>query len=227
VGLVELEHWHILEKYGLVNCLTSSHLYIKGMNNPAYQPMCIEKMRKSIDNNAEAGFPSVITFVGFAETEAGTISPEDGIKNCVKGYKQIVGYAEKNNVTLCMEILNSRDPVEMKGHPGYQGDHTEYCIEIIKQVGSPRLKLLFDIYHVQVMDGDIIRRIKEHKDYIGHYHTAGVPGRNEIDGTQEINYKAVMETIVETGYKGYVSHEFIPTRDPLQGVTDAVTLCDV
>jgi hydroxypyruvate isomerase len=227
VGLVEPEHWHILEKYELVNCLTSSHLYIEGMNNPAYQPMCIEKIRKSIDNNAEAGFPSVITFTGFTETEAGIINSEDGIKNCVNGYKEIVGYAEEKGVTLCLEILNSRDPVEMKGHPGYQGDHVDYCIEIIKQVGSPRLKLLFDIYHIQIMDGDIIRRIKEHKDYIGHYHTAGVPGRNEIDDTQEINYKAVMETIVETGYKGYVSHEFIPTHDPLQVVTDAVTLCDV
>ncbi|MHC4130473.1 MAG: TIM barrel protein [Planctomycetota bacterium] len=227
LGLVEPEHWHVLKKYGLVNCLTSSHLYVEGMNNPAYQPMCIEKMRKSIDNNAEAGFPSVITFTGFNETEAGTIGPEEGIKNCVKGYKEIVGYAEEKGVTLILEILNTRDPVEMKGHPGYQGDHVDYCIEIIKQVGSPRLKLLFDIYHAQIMDGDIIRRIKEHKDYIGHYHTAGVPGRNEIDDTQEINYKAVMETIVETGYKGYVSHEFIPTRDPLQVVKDAITICDV
>ncbi|MHC4214010.1 MAG: hydroxypyruvate isomerase family protein [Planctomycetota bacterium] len=227
VGLVEPEDWAIVKKYGLVNCLTSSHLYIESMNNPAYQPMCIEKMRTSIDNNAQAGFPSVITFTGSAETEAGTIDAEEGMKNCVDGYKKIVGYAEEKGVTLCLEILNSRDPVEMKGHPGYQGDHTDYCIEIIKKVGSPRLKLLFDIYHVQIMDGDITRRIQEHKDYIGHYHTAGVPGRNEIDDTQEVNYKAVMETIVKTGYKGYVSHEFIPTRDPLQGVKDAITICDV
>ncbi len=227
LGLIEPEDWHILKKYELVCSLTSSHMFVQGMNNPVYQPMCIEKMRKSIDNNAEAGFPSVITFTGFAETEAGTISPEEGIKNCVKGYKKIIGYAEKKGVNLCLEILNSRDPVEMKGHPGYQGDHTEYCIEIIKKVGSPRLKLLFDIYHVQIMDGDIIRRIRQNKDYIGHYHTAGVPGRNEIDDTQEINYKAVMETIAETGYKGYVSHEYIPTRDPLQGLKDAYTLCDV
>ena len=227
LGLIEPEDWHILKKYELACSLTSSHMFVQGMNNPVYQPMCIEKMRKSIDNNAEAGFPSVITFTGFAETEAGTISPEEGIKNCVKGYKKIIGYAEKKGVNLCLEILNSRDPVEMKGHPGYQGDHTEYCIEIIKKVGSPRLKLLFDIYHVQIMDGDIIRRIRQNKDYIGHYHTAGVPGRNEIDDTQEINYKAVMETIAETGYKGYVSHEYIPTRDPLQGLKDAYTLCDV
>ena len=227
LGLIEPEDWPILKKYGLTCGLTSSHMFVQGMNNPAYQPMCIEKIRKSIDNNTEAGFPNVITFTGFAKTEAGTISPEDGIKNCVNGYKKIIGYAEKKGVTLCLEILNSRDPVEMKGHPGYQGDHTEYCIEIIKKVGSPQLKLLFDIYHVQIMDGDIIRRIRQHKDYIGHYHTAGVPGRNEIDDTQEVNYRAVMEAIAETGYKGYVSHEYIPTRAPLPGLKDAITVCDV
>lgn len=227
VGLVEPEDWHILKKYGLVCGLTSSHMFVEGMNNPAYQPMCIEKIRKSIDNTSEAGFPNVITFTGFAKTEAGTISPEDGIKNCVNGYKKIIGHAEKKGVNLCLEILNSRDPAEMKGHPGYQGDHTEYCIEIIKKVGSPRLKLLFDIYHVQIMDGDIIRRIKEYTDYIGHYHTAGVPGRNEIDDTQELNYGAVMEAIVETGYTGYVSHEYLPTRDPLAGLRDTITVCDV
>jgi hydroxypyruvate isomerase len=227
VGLIEPEDWHILKKYGLVCGLTSSHMFVEGMNNPAYQPMCIEKIRKSIDNNAEVGFPSVITFTGFAKTDAGTISPEDGIKNCVNGYKKIIGHAEKKRVNLCLEILNSRDPVEMKGHPGYQGDHTDYCMEIIKKVGSDRMKILFDIYHVQIMDGDIIRRIKEYSDYIGHYHTAGVPGRNEIDDTQEVNYAAVMETIVETGYKGYVSHEYLPTRDPLEGLKKAVTICDV
>ena len=227
VGLVEPPDWHILKRYGLVNGLTSSHMFVEGMNNPAYQPMCIEKIRKSIDNTAEAGFGNVITFTGFAKTEAGTISPEDGMTNCVNGYKKIIGYAEKKGVNLCMEILNSRDPVEMKGHPGYQGDHTDYCIEIIKKVGSPRMKLLFDIYHVQIMDGDVIRRIRQYADYIGHYHTAGVPGRNEIDNTQEVNYAAVMEAVVETGYTGYVSHEYIPTRDPLAGLKDAIAVCDV
>jgi hydroxypyruvate isomerase len=225
--LIEPEDWHILKKYELICGLTSSHMFVQGMNNPAYQPMCIDKIRKSIDNNAEAGFPNVITFTGFAETEAGTISPQEGIENCVNGYKKIIGHAEKKGVNLCLEILNSRDPAEMKGHPGYQGDHTEYCIEIIKKVGSPRLKLLFDIYHVQIMDGDIVRRIREHKDYIGHYHTAGVPGRNEIDDTQEINYRAVMEAIAQSGYKGYVSHEFIPTRPALQGLKNAFAICDV
>jgi len=227
LGLIEPEDWHILKKFGLVCGLTTSHMFVEGMNNPAYQPMCLEKMRKSIDNNAEAGFPNVITFTGFAKTEAGVISPEDGITNCVKGYKKIIGYAEKKGVNLCMEMLNSRDPVEMKGHPGYQGDHIDYCMEIIKKVGSPRMKLLFDIYHVQIMHGDIIRRIRQNKDYIGHYHIAGCPDRHEIDDTQEINYKPIMKAIAETGYTGYVSHEYMPTRDPLKGLKQAVALCDV
>lgn len=223
VELVEPKDWATLKKYGLVCAITPSHLFIEGMNNPEYQPMCIEKMRKAIDPSSAAGFPNVITFTG----EAGDISAEDGIKNCVNGYKKIIGYAEKKKVNLCLEILNSRVAIEMQGHPGYQGDHTDYCIEIIKQVGSPRMKLLFDIYHVQIMDGDIITRIRQYKDYIGHYHTAGNPGRGELDDKQEINYKPIMEEIARTGYTGYVGQEFIPTRDPLEGLTEAVVLCDV
>ena len=106
----------------------------------------------------------------------------------------------------------------MKGHPGYQGDHTDYCIDIIKQVGSPRLKLLFDIYHVQIMDGDVIRRLRQYNEYIGHVHTAGNPGRGELDDKQEINYPPIMRALLEIGYKGYVGQEFIPTRDPLEGL---------
>jgi hydroxypyruvate isomerase len=115
----------------------------------------------------------------------------------------------------------------MKGHPGYQGDHTEYCIDIIKRVGSPNLKLLFDIYHVQIMDGDIISRIRQHRDLIAHVHTAGNPGRGELDNKQEINYPPIMEALLEIGYHGHVGQEFIPTRDPLEGLRQAVSLCDV
>ncbi|SPF35993.1 Xylose isomerase domain protein TIM barrel (fragment) [Candidatus Sulfopaludibacter sp. SbA4] len=115
----------------------------------------------------------------------------------------------------------------MKGHPGYQGDDIDYCAEIIRQVGSPHAKLLFDIYHAAIMNGDVIRRLRQYRNWIGHIHTAGVPGRNEIDGSQEINYAAVMRTLVEIGYQGYVGQEFIPTRDPAQGLAEAVALCDV
>jgi len=223
IELVEPENWPVLKKHGLVCALTSSHGFEQGMNNPKYHDMCMQKIRDSIDACSEYNFPSVITFTGFRED----IPNEQGIKNCVLGYKKIIGYAEKKKVNLCLEILNSRVGAEMKGHPGYQGDHVDYCMEIIKQVGSPRMKLLFDIYHVQVMDGDIISRIRQYKDYTGHYHTAGNPGRCEIDDSQEINYPAIMKEIVKTGYKGYVGQEFIPTRDPLKSLTEAVRICDV
>jgi hydroxypyruvate isomerase len=223
VEIVDPKDWPTLKKHGLVCAIASSHGFEKGMNNPKYQEMCIDKMRKSIDACAEAGFPNVITFTGFRED----ISDEDGAKNCVAGFKKIVGYAEEKKVTLCLEMLNSRVKEEMKGHPGYQGDHTDYCIDIIKKVGSPRLKLLFDIYHVQIMDGDVIARIRQHADYIAHVHTAGNPGRCEIDDKQEINYKPIMKALVDVGYKGYVGQEFIPTRDPLAGLKEAVAICNV
>lgn len=223
VEVVPPEQWPTLRKYGLTCALAPGHGFDKGMNNPAYHAMCQAKLREMIDASADFGCPNVITFTGFREQV-----PDDvGLANCVRGFKQIVGHAEKKNVTLCLEMLNSRVEEEMKGHPGYQGDHTEYCIEIIRRVGSPRLKLLFDVYHVQIMDGDVIARIREFKEYIAHYHTAGVPGRIELDDRQENNYPAIMRAIVESGYTGYVGHEFIPTRDPRQGLAEAVRVCDV
>jgi len=223
VELVGPEHWPVLQKHGLVCAILGSHGFDKGMNNPDYHEMCLKKLRDSIDACSGYGFPNVITFTGFRED----IPDDVGMKNCVDGYKKVIGYAEQKKVNLCLEILNSRVAEEMKGHPGYQGDHTDYCMEIIKQVGSPRMKLLFDIYHVQIMDGDVISRIRQYKDYIGHYHTAGNPGRCEIDDKQEINYKPIMEEIARTGYTGYVGQEFIPTRNPFEGLREAVVLCDV
>jgi hydroxypyruvate isomerase len=164
-----------------------------------------------------------MTFTGMREN----IPDDVGLENCVKGLKKVIPLAEKKKVTLCIEMLNSRVHEEMKGHPGYQGDHTEYCIEICRRVNSERMKLLFDIYHVQIMDGDVIRRIRQHKDWIAHVHTAGNPGRCELDDTQEINYPPIMRALLEVGYKGFVGQEFIPTRDPMQGLREAVALCDV
>ncbi len=223
VELVDPMHFPTLKKNGLVCAIAGSHWFDKGMNNPKYHAMCIEKMRNAIDACAEYGYPNVITFTGFRED----IPDDVGAANCVEGYKKVVGYAEKMKVTLCLEMLNSRVAEEMKGHPGYQGDHTDYCIDIIKKVGSPALKLLFDIYHVQIMDGDVIRRIRQHAEYIAHVHTAGNPGRAELDDKQEINYPPIMKALVEVGYKGYVGQEFIPTRDPAHGLEEAVALCDV
>ncbi len=223
VELVDQADWPTLKKHGLVCAIAMSHWFDKGMNNPKYHEMCIDKMRKAIDACAEYGFPNVITFTGFREG----IPDDEGARNCVEGYKKIVGHAEEKKVTLCLEMLNSRVTEEMKGHPGYQGDHTDYCIDIIKRVGSPRLKLLFDVYHVQIMDGDVIRRIRQYPEYIAHVHTAGNPGRGELDDKQEINYRPIMQALVDIGYKGYVGQEFIPTRDPAKGLEEAVALCDV
>ncbi len=223
IELVATSEWDTLKRHGLTCALAPSHWFDKGMNNPAYQEMCISKIRDAIDASADFGAPSVITFTGFREN----IPDDEGARNCVAGYKKIIGYAEKKKVNLCLEMLNSRVAEEMKGHPGYQGDHTDYCMEIIKKVGSPRMKLLFDIYHVQIMDGDLIARIRECGEYIGHVHTAGNPGRRELDDDQEINYPAVMRALVSVGYTGYVGQEFLPTRDPLDGLRQAVTLCDV
>ncbi len=223
VELVDPKDWPTLKKHGLICAMTSSHGFVKGFNDKANWPMCIEKTKASIDATSAAGFPNVIVFPGFRNN----IPDDVGLENMIAGIKKIIGYAEKKNVTLCVEILNSRVNVEMKGHPDYMGDTAEWCGELCKRIASPRMKMLFDIYHVQIMQGDVITRIREWKDYIGHYHTAGVPGRNELDDNQEVNYPAIMKTIVETGYTAYVGHEFIPTRDPLKGLREAVALCDV
>ncbi len=223
IELIDPKDWPTLKKYDLTCAIASSHGFVTGMNHPQHHEMCVKKLRAQIDACADFGVRNVISFTGMRED----ISDEQGLKNCVAGYKKVIGYAEKKGVDICLEMLNSRVDKTMKGHPGYQGDHTDYCVEIIRKVGSERMKLLFDIYHVQIMDGDIIQRIRQYKDLIGHYHTAGNPGRKELDDSQEINYKAIMEEIVRTGYKGFVGQEFIPTRDPLQGLREAVRLCDV
>ncbi len=229
IEIIDPKYFPLLKENGLQCAIAGIDMspdapFVKGFNNPKYREQVIKATRVSIDACAEYGFKNVICFTGMREDV-----PDDvGATNCVEGFKQIVGYAEKKGVTLCLEMLNTRDRSHpMKGHPGYQGDHTEYCIDIIKRVGSPHLKLLFDIYHVQIMDGDVIRRLREHKDYIGHVHTAGNPGRGELDQHQEIAYPPIMEALIEIGYDGFVGQEFIPTRDPLAGLEQAVTLCDV
>ena len=187
----------------------------------------------TIDACAKHGVKNVIAFNGYKwrkaeDSKSGEISREQGAKNCVKGFKKIIGYAEKKGVNICLEHLNTRDDTHpMKGHPGYQGDKLDYVAQIIRAVGSPNMKLLFDIYHVQIMDGDLIRRIEETKDIIGHVHTAGNPGRAELDANQEINSPAVMRKLLEIDYHGFVGQEFIPIGDPMKGLIKAVELCDV
>ncbi len=223
VELVSPKSWPMLKKLGLTCAITPTHGFRTGFAHKEEQPACIDILRKRIDETAEAGFTSVITFSGFRKG----LSDEDAIDNMVSGFKKIVGHAEKKKVDICLEMLNSRVDVKMKGHPGYMCDKIEYALEVCKRVGSPRMKMLFDIYHVQIMEGDVIVRLRECKDYIGHYHTAGVPGRAELDDRQELHYTGIMKAIAETGYKGYVGQEFIPTREPLKSLNEAVRLCDV
>ena len=223
VELVDPPDWPLLKKYGLVCALANSHGFVKGFNDPDNWEMCIDKIKTAVDDSAAAGFPNVITFSGFRNG----IPDDVGLENTIKGLKKVIGYAEKKKINLIFEVLNSRVDVEMKGHPGYMGDSVEFGVEVCKQIASERMKILFDVYHVQIMQGDLITRIKENAEYIGHYHVAGNPGRNEPDDTQEINYPPIMRTIVETGYKGFVAQEFIPTRDPATSLREAVSLCDV
>ena len=223
VELVAPEHWPALKKLGLICAISSSHGFAKGFAHREEHDECIASLRKNIDATAAAGWPSVITFSGFRRG----LSDEEGTKNMIEGLKKIVGYAEQKKVTLCLEMLNSRVNIEMKGHPDYFCDDIDRTVQICQKVGSERLKVLFDIYHVQIMHGDVITRIRKHAPFVGHYHTAGVPGRNEIDATQEINYAPIMKAIVETGYTGYVGQEFIPLRDKIASLSQAVEICDV
>jgi hydroxypyruvate isomerase len=231
LGLVAMEgisptHYPMIRQLGLRISLVGSHGFTKGPFHRDHHATCVAKLREGIDRAVEYGCPNVITFTGMREKG---ITDEQGAKNCVECWKQVIAYAEEKQVNLCLEHLNTRDSSHpMKGHPGYFGDHVDLCVDLIRRVGSPRMKLLFDIYHVQIMDGDVVRRIRQYKDYIGHYHTAGVPGRVELDEAQEINYPAVMRAIVDSGYTGFVAHEFIPTwPDKIAGLRHAAQVCDV
>ncbi len=236
VEIVEAKDFPTLKKHGLTCAIASTGMrgaFKAGWNNLRHRAELVTATTTAIEACSAASVPSIIGFVGFKwndfeNPKSGEISKEDAAKNCISGLKEIAGMLEKKKVTLCIEHLNTRDDSHpMKGHPGYQGDDLDFVADILRKVGSPRVKLLFDIYHVQIMHGDVIRRIGECKDLIGHIHTAGVPGRNELDDTQELNYPAIIRKLVAIKYDGYVGHEFLPTRDTLTGLTEAVKLCDV
>ena len=231
IGLVAIEgigqqHYDAVAQLGLEISLVGSHGFANGPVSPENHAECKQKLLDGIDLAAAVGSPSVITFTGMTDP---AIDREQSAQNCIRLWKEVVGHAEKKNINIVLEHLNSRDDSHpMKGHPGYFGDDVDFCVEMIKQVGSPRMKLLFDIYHVQVMHGDVIRRLKRYQDYIGHYHTAGNPGRGELDEQQELNYPPIMKAILETGYQGYVAQEFLPTwGDPIRALRHAAKVCDV
>jgi hydroxypyruvate isomerase len=190
----------------------------RGFNRREHHDQLEKSLGEHIEFAAANGLPNVICFSGNRRG----MSDEEGLQNCTAGLKRIVGLAEKKNVTICMELLNSR-----VDHADYMCDRTPWGVELAKQVGSPRFKLLYDIYHMQIMEGDVIRTIRDNQDFIGHYHTGGNPGRHEIDESQELNYGAIMRAIVETGYQGYVGQEFIPARDPLTSLAEGYRICDV
>ncbi len=231
IGLVGIEGidsklYPDVKKLGLDISLVGSHGFAKGPCNPAFKDEVVTKLTDSINLAADVGCKKVITFTGM---KFDGMDRDAAIKNCLDAWKAVLPLAEQKGITLVLEHLNSRDSSHpMKGHPGYFGDDVDFCVDLIKQVGSPNFKLLFDIYHVSIMNGDIVRRLRLHKDYIGHIHTAGNPGRCELDEHQEINYPAVMQAVLEIGYHDFVAHEFIPTwEDPILALRHAAMVCDV
>ncbi len=238
LDLLGPDSWDTMREAGLTCAVAVNGMpdppFMKGLNNPRYHEEVISRTHRRIEECAQAKIPAVIAFTGYkwrdAENPAsGEIPLDEGAANTVKGLKTLAADAETHGVTIVLEHLNSRvTDHNFKGHPGYQGDHIDYCADIIRAVGSPRVKLLFDIYHVQIMDGDVITRIRQDgTDLIGHIHTAGVPGRGELDDTQELQYAPLMKALVDIGYTGFVGQEFIPTRNAMDGLREAVRICDV
>jgi sugar phosphate isomerase/epimerase len=239
IELVDPADWPALKAANLTCAIALNGMegppFVKGLNNLAYHEEVIGNTRSIIDACAqsEGVCTQVLAFTGYKYRDAedptsGEISQDEGADNTVTGLRTLGEYAARHGVTISIEQLNTRDDTHpMKGHPGYQGDDIDYVAGIVQRVNLPNVRLLFDIYHVQIMHGDIIRRIRQYADLIGHVHTAGNPGRAELHLSQEIGYTAIMEALAETGYTGYVGHEFIPTQDPMEGLRQAVAICDV
>jgi hydroxypyruvate isomerase len=221
IDLVGPKDWPTLKKHGLYSsmCNGAEINLVDGWNDPQFHATLIKNYSEMIPKVAEAGYKQLICFSGNRRGK----DDETGLKNCVEGLKQVLPLAEKHGVVLVMELLNSKI-----NHKDYQCDHTAWGAELAKRLGSENFKLLYDIYHMQIDEGDVIRNIQTFHPYISHYHTAGVPGRNEIDDTQELFYPAIMKAILATGFKGYVAQEFIPKyADKIKSLRDAVNICDV
>jgi hydroxypyruvate isomerase len=221
IDLLEAKDFPTLKKYGLICAMVSGVPggIADGLNRAENHDKIVRFFEQTIPVVAGQGYPNVICFSGNRHG----MSDEQGLENCAAGLERIVPIAEKHGVNLCMELLNSK-----RNHKDYMCDHTAWGVKLCQRVGSERFKLLFDIYHMQIMEGDLIATIRENHQHIAHYHTGGVPGRGEIDETQEIYYPALMKAIVETGFKGFVAQEFVPARpDPLASLKQCVQICDV
>ncbi len=221
IDLLQPKEWDTARQYGLTCSMGSGFAGTipNGLNNPVYHDGIVKGLEQYIPVAAKQGIPNVITF--FGNVQPG-MTESEAIANCVTGLNRAKKIAEDHGVTICIELLNSK-----VDHPGYQGDKTAFGVQVVKAVASPRVKLLYDIYHMQIMEGDVISTIRQNIDSIAHFHTGGVPGRHELDDTQELNWKAVTSAIIDTGFKGFMAHEFIPVRDPLTSLREAVGLCDI
>ncbi len=221
IDLVGPKDWPTLQKYGLIAtmCWGAELNLVDGWNDKKFHPELIKRYSEMIPLVAKAGYKNLICFSGSRRG----IDDETGWKNCTEGLKQIISIAEKNKVMIAMELLNSK-----VDHKDYQCDKTAWGVELVKRVDSDNFRLLYDIYHMQIDEGDVIRTINDNHQYIVHYHTGGVPGRNEINETQELYYPAIMQAIIKTGFKGYVAQEFIPTwPDKIAALKKGVEICDV
>ncbi len=218
IELLTIDEYKQVKPFGLSCAMLGRVSIVDGLNRKEFHEKIEKELRKNIDFAAAEGLPNVICMAGNRRG----MDDEEGMKNCVLGLKRIIGYAEEKKVTVCMEGLNSK-----VDHKDYMYDQTKWGVDLCKKLGSPRFKLLYDIYHMQIMEGDIIRTLRDNKEYLGHFHTGGNPGRHEIDESQELNYPAIVRALIETGYRGYLGQEFIPRRDPLQSLAQGFRICDV
>ena len=220
LDLIGEKDWPVLKQYGLVSTMVPSagHSLANGINRKERHDEIEKPYREMLIKAADAGAPNIIVMSG----NRGGLPDEQGIENCAAFLNRVKALAEDKGINICMELLNSK-----VNHPDYQCDHTAWGVEVMKRVNSPRVKLLYDIYHMQIMEGDIIRTIRDNIQYIGHFHTAGNPGRHEIDETQELNYRPIAQAIVDAGYTGYLAHEYSPLKDPLTSLDKAIEICDV
>jgi hydroxypyruvate isomerase len=222
IDLLAPEDWPVVRDCGLVCSMGYAAIredFIpRGFNDPANHDFLVGELERALPLAAQQGIPNLIAMFGNRQGR----TDAQGIEACVTGLRRIAPLAEHHSVTICVELLNSK-----VDHHDYQGDHTAFGAQVMEGVNSPRVKLLYDIYHMQIMEGDVIRTIRQHANHIGHFHTGGVPGRHELDDTQELNWHGVARAIADTGFTGFMAHEFVPTRDPLRSLREAVETCTV
>jgi hydroxypyruvate isomerase len=220
LDLIGEKDWPVLKQYGLIPTMAPSagHSLTDGINRKERHDEIEKAFREALIKAAAAGAPNIIVLSGNRKG----LPDEQGIENCAAFLNRVKALAEDKGITICLELLNSK-----VNHPDYQCDHTAWGVEVMKRVNSPRVKLLYDIYHMQIMEGDIIRTIRQNIQYIGHFHTAGNPGRHEPDETQELNYRPIAQAIVDAGYTGYLAHEYSPVKDPIESLNRAIEICDV